>query len=326
MGHAYAAGERALYVAAYHKRGTRFGPGGPGAIYRIDLTTGGVAEWARVPEPGPDRHEASAATGPDVKARDFVGVTSLGDIDITPDGRELFVSNLYTRRIYRFRVPDATLLGHIEHGAAGEPWASDARLFGLKVHGGRLYHAVVDSAYATQALGDLEARVYASNLDGSDMRLVNRFGLAYERGWGFYIRAGTRDLEISANWQPWKDGYNTTGPDRNGLRLLDNAYPQPMLSDIEFTDGGDMVLAIRDRFGDMGYNGLNDLGAPNERPAVGVGDIVISRHDGATGTWVTSPAPEFYRHDAGPGLHEELSIHNETSYGGWPGCCAWTRW
>ena len=36
---------------------------------------------------GPDHHEAASRTSPDDKARDFVGRTSLGDIDLSDDGQ-----------------------------------------------------------------------------------------------------------------------------------------------------------------------------------------------------------------------------------------------
>src|SRR5262245_59338981 len=77
-----------------------------------------------------------------------------------------------------------------------------------------------------------------------------------------------------------------------------------------------MVLGIRDRYGDMGFNGPNDLGAVHERPVVGVGDIVLARRDEDSGSWVAQTAPEFYTQDAGPGLHSSRAIHNETDYGG----------
>lgn len=34
-----------LYAAAYYRNGGTFGPGGPGQIYRIDVTTGAVEPW-----------------------------------------------------------------------------------------------------------------------------------------------------------------------------------------------------------------------------------------------------------------------------------------
>src|SRR3990170_1242483 len=48
-----------LYAAAYHKRMTVFGPGGPGAIYLVDLDRSSAHDWARL-EAGPDQHDTSA--------------------------------------------------------------------------------------------------------------------------------------------------------------------------------------------------------------------------------------------------------------------------
>jgi hypothetical protein len=94
--------EPALYASAYHKREKAFGPGGPGAIYRIDLATGAVDHWATVPNAGPDRHFFGRLRDRDAVL--WVGKTSLGDLDISADGRELYVANPADRRIYRLAV------------------------------------------------------------------------------------------------------------------------------------------------------------------------------------------------------------------------------
>ncbi len=53
-GLAYRRSEPAVYAAAFQKRQFPFGPGGPGAIYRVDLTTGAItlfATWSTIGPP-----------------------------------------------------------------------------------------------------------------------------------------------------------------------------------------------------------------------------------------------------------------------------------
>lgn len=78
--------------------------------------------------------------GTDPPAAREAGKTGLGDIDLNATETELYAVNLYDRRIYRFALPDGTLLGSFANGATGEPWAVDARPFGLAFAGDRLYH------------------------------------------------------------------------------------------------------------------------------------------------------------------------------------------
>ena len=83
-GLAYADRTQAVYAAAFHKRAVDFGPGGPGAIYRIDVAKGDAEVWVTVPNVGPDRH--SAASRPeDPAGAPWAGKTSLGDVELNAD-------------------------------------------------------------------------------------------------------------------------------------------------------------------------------------------------------------------------------------------------
>ena len=288
-----------LYAGAFHKRGTHFGPAGPGGVYAYDVRTGQLSTFATVPNAGADSHNAGANYFPDAAARNGAGKISLGDVELSADGKELAVMNLNDRRIYRFSVEGAALLGSFTHGASNQPWAGDARPFGLGWHDGRLYHGVVNSAQTSRRNNDLEARVYSSNADGSDMRQEARTILSFDRGW---IWPGDGE----AKWQVWRDPPGTVDDDHG-------RYPQPILADIDFTDGGDqMVLGFRDRFGDQTfYTTPPNQPPPGERiyntPA---GDILPAfRKNGA---WEIQISPEYYDGDFGP----QRDNHQETSYGG----------
>ena len=169
-GLAYDAPRRQLYAAAYHKRGVPFGPSGPGGIYRIDLAGGAVSPWVSL-QAGPDRHDL--AESDDEAAVTWVGRSSLGDIDLSPDGSQLFAANLYDGRIHRLRLPDGASLGSFRHGGYGQSWQNKARLFALAVDGDWLYHGVMDMG--DQDRPKATAHVYRSRLDGSQLTELAAF-------------------------------------------------------------------------------------------------------------------------------------------------------
>ena len=287
-GLAFSPGEPAVYAAAFHKRLVAFGPGGPGAVYRIDLATGDVRVFATVPDAGPDRHDRSMSStnARDLAGRDWAGKTSLGDIDLDEAGGELFVTNLADRRIYRFALASGQLLGSFAHGAAAEAWAEDARPFGLKVQAGRVYHGVVRTGEISRRRADLSGFVFSSRPDGSDMQRVAQFPLDYARGTlqvPVDICMGNPCWPTNAklNWNTWRDGYSTQDP--NGVWAV---FPMPLLADIEFDPLGNLLVGLRDRQGDVTLLPAN--GHPlSERAGLGVGDLLEGLPEGSG--WQVDP-------------------------------------
>jgi len=288
-GLAYSHRENAVYAAAAHRRGKAFGPGGPGAIYRIDLATGEVSQPITVPNAGSDHHLPDAR-GSDTPARYWAGKTSLGDIDLDEREGELFATNLEDRRIYRFSVPDGQLIGSFEHGAAGEAWSEDARPWGLAAKGAVIYHGVVNSAESSRRDALLEAVVYESQVDGSGMRTVFRVPLSHPRG-RFHLLAELR----SANWHAWQ---NLT------LNRQIITFPMPILSDIDIDASGGLVLGLKDRLGDMVHPSAIIIGRQGQLPipeqgvdaGVALGELLYapSSVDG----WSAPDAARFHASDA----------------------------
>ncbi|MBN9009514.1 MAG: hypothetical protein J0H63_05030, partial [Rhizobiales bacterium] len=131
----------------------QWGQGGsPGSIYRIDGTTGAVSLFASLPNTGP----------------------GLGDIVFDAATQQFFVSDLDSGLVYRLGI-DGTVLDTFDHGAAVRPmrglpavpddgsvmditnpafnaedpatWGytpKERMVWGMAVHGGRLYYAVAD--------------------------------------------------------------------------------------------------------------------------------------------------------------------------------------
>lgn len=283
-GLAYDGAGGALYAGAFRKRGVALGPGGEGAIYRLDLASGELRLFARLP--GVDDHgggdggaggsggDGSEARGParsraeadpaDALALREAGRRGLGDLDLDSRAGLLFAVDLSDRRIHRLDLADGRHLGSQPHGAAAEPWAAEARPFGLAVHGDRLYHALVRTAELSGRAADLEARVYSSRYDGADLRLEARLPLAGERG---LLRQTPGGPAESLAWQPWTDALPPAG---DGPWLIG---PQPLAADIAFTADGDLALGLRDRLVDMSEPALA-AGLPL---ALGLGDLRLAR-------------------------------------------------
>jgi Mg-chelatase subunit ChlD len=201
-GLAYHPAARMLYAAAYHKLGVPFGPGGPGAIYRIDLATGLVTKWASL-RAGPDRHGAPG-TGSSVVAQ-WVGRTSLGDIDLSDDDATLYAANLYDNRIYLIATADGAMVGSFENGAARAPQGQHAHLFGLGFRDGWLYHGVVLADYDSGMSSAATGIVYRSDPDGGDMQEIGRFDARQSGGTGHgqYLMAILADIEVRSDGAPF---------------------------------------------------------------------------------------------------------------------------
>lgn len=289
-GLAYNPAERALFAAAFRKRGVALGPGGPGAIYRVDMATGAVATFATVPDAAAG--DLSIA-GDDAAARSEAGRVGLGDVDLDPSVGTLFAVNLHDRRIYAFDMADGRLRTAFDHGAVGEPWAAEARPFGLGLRGGRLFHALVRDAGASDDPADLEARVYSSAYDGSDMRLEAAVSLGYPRG-GLRQAASGEAMDLA--WRPWADAVPPSPADALSVG------PQPMAADVVFDAAGNLVLGLRDRLVDMTDPAL----AAGSELAIGAGDLLLAlREDDG---WRFAP-------DA-PGYDDAIAGSSHSAQGG----------
>jgi hypothetical protein len=255
FGLAYDAVRGHLYAASYHKRGAPFGPGGPGAIYRIDTASGDVSTWAQL-DAGPDRH---TWRDDDEGAGDWVGVSSLGGIAVSDDGTELAVANLYHGRIDRLSLPDGRLLGTFRHGGFDTRWRLGARLHALTVHGGWLYHGVLDED-GDSVEGDVEGpvvHVFRSRADGSELEPV------------FVLPLGGDDVALTLG------------------ALVNAAWADapPRLTDLALRPDGGMHIGLRSRHLDESV--VPYFGVPGTAASI-VGATVTMDHDGTS--WTVSSA------------------------------------
>ncbi len=267
-----------LYAASYTKLHTGYGPGGNGAVYAINPTTGAVSTFADLNALfGPNTAGVNfrAGYGPGdtpyfydsldtANSWDAVGKTSLGGLDVSDDGNTLYVMNLADRKLYamptnlgRPLMPSdvrSVLIPLNAPGATGTNGA-DLRPFAVKYYQGQVYVGIVNSAESTIGLpgfpdGDpskLLAYVYTvdpATLTFSSNPVFQMGPLNYPRD-----QAARFENLGPGDWHPWTPVFRDaiTDPTIGGL-----VYAQPMFTGIAFDVNGNMVLGLRDRVGDQG--------------------------------------------------------------------------
>jgi uncharacterized repeat protein (TIGR01451 family) len=334
-------GSNTVYAGAFMKKHSGFGPGGTGAIYAIDATTGATTLFADLNAvfgagtAGADPHDPADYDRDNGNSTwDAVGKVSLGGLELSPDGAFVFVVNLADRRVYRIPTgvtPDSSnvLRVQIPLNAPGATGAgADLRPFALQYHRGVLYVGVVNSAESAGAsTADLRAYVYT--LDPATMVFgaspVFQFVLNYPRG-----AVQTFSGIGPAAWNRWIPGFATQSPPESATDGV-GTYPQPMFGGMAFDVQGNLTIGLRDRAGDQfGLFALEDPGSSMRFSGVSAGDTllaaIVTPGDLSSGWVLESNAQagafgptagagnaggpgngEYYFADFFPVLHEEVS-------------------
>ena len=340
-----------VYAAAFMKKHSRYGPNGTGAIYLIDPTVANgaptlFADLNAIFGAATAGTDAHAGNGGDYDRDNFnvgwdaVGKTSLGGLEVTPDGAFVFVVNLADRQIYRLPTSgplNTTTVSRVSiplnaPGATGG--GADLRPFALQYHNGLLYAGIVNSAESVGATAaNLRAYVYTLNpatLVFSAAPVFD-FPLNYPRG-----EVQTFNPPGPAEWNPWRATYASQSPPNTAT------YPQPMLSGMSFDVDGNMTIAIRDRAGDqLGFFTRDDPGVSNRREGVSGGDTLLAAVNtpgdltsgwvlesnaqagsfGPTGGAGNAEGPgngEYFFQDDYAGVHQELSGGSVLQLPGFP--------
>ncbi len=302
----------------FAKRATKYGPGGPGAVYAT-TPDGKTAVFATVPEAGDTPHENTLADG---RFYGVPGTQSLGDLDISEDGSELYVVNLNNRRLYVYDATGATAAAPKASYAIPDPGCpspDDWRPGGLGVHDVTVYVGGVCSGQSTKRLSDVRVAVHAFRdgaFAGSPVLVQT---LDFPRG---QVYSGVP--EGSDRWNPWTDSWADTAKP-NDRHLI---HPQPLLTDIGVEPNGDLVLGFRDRYGDMsGANLPAPDGSDGYYSSMSGGDLnrACAQPDGTFAWEGTGTCPNNVRGDNGgpqPGGVKEYypgdhltTVHMETAQG-----------
>ncbi len=269
-------GTHQIYAAAFLKRGADFGVDGPGAIYTFSYdgtNPGPVSTLANLTaglNPHPDTQDPDGLTGEcnpvdpglanyipaggndcwfhDPYSYFTIGKMSLGDIDISEDGGSLFVMNLLDKNLYVLDSNTGSTTANIEVPGISAPLAgvtqscasSDIRPMAVSYNNvdGLVYVGLTCSAESTQVAADLQAYVYTFDPASNSFSAapVLEYDLSFPRTTG-----GTGGA-TSATWNPWTTSYVATT----------RVYAQPLVSDIVFDKDQNMIIGIKDIFGDQG--------------------------------------------------------------------------
>lgn len=220
---------------------------------------------------------ASAGALNSAITRRFVVTVAGGnlDIDLVPDGgtRGALISGIEFLRTDN-TVPAATASG------TWHPWA-------LKFRDGFGYVGGVCNAENSLRADQLTAHVLRFNPanPGGGFTEVLNLNLNYVRERFGYI-------ETQAYWNGWASTWDdlrfVNSPPDAGSIFYEWSNAQPILSDIEFADDGDMIIGLMDRFG-------NQIGAYNSPALAGQlsddfggdagGDILHACYNAAAGTY-----------------------------------------
>ncbi|MCB0044461.1 MAG: hypothetical protein KDD92_03430 [Caldilineaceae bacterium] len=136
--------------------------------------------------------------------------------------------------------------------------SGELRPFATTYHDGQVYVGAVCDAQASQNADDLQAIVY--RLDGASFTNILDFPLDYTKGDASAFLGSCDGDDV---YYPWTSVFPQHTCSSPGGAVL--AYPQPVLSDIEFDVDGSMILGFFDRMG-------HQSGTNNVRPD-GTGDL-----------------------------------------------------
>jgi protocatechuate 3,4-dioxygenase beta subunit len=226
----------------------------------------------------------------DPAAFDQVGKVSLGDIEISDNGKFLFVMNLYDRKLYRLELDNAyaptSVIAVTSYTLPTVAITNgELRPFAVSYHRGKVYVGAVASGEnggSNTYLGatDLYAFVFelndplgAASFNGTP---VMNFPLNYLKGYPI-LPVNTTPNKL---WHPWS---NNTANTYGGGEFT---WSSAMLSNIEFTDRGDMILDFFDRGGHQyEYANYKNLTGTTVSQYDVSGDILIAGKDCNTGSF-----------------------------------------
>lgn len=257
-GMAFQSSAKKLFSAAVLKRHAGLGPQGLGAIYMSDLASASgssamnttkfvdlVADFSINVGQGllpADRGLPAKPSTPSLDETAFalVGKVGLGDMDIDESGENLYVVNLYDKKVYKINIAQGTGASPVaysipqNHGASGtvmRPWA-------LEIAGGKLYAGVVYTPAGNGSVSELSAAIYQMDLATGVWAAtpVLTLPLNYPKG------MAEESIPSSGNWNPWQDDYDVWHQHGDV-----SVHPQPIFADLELDSSGAFHLAFIDR-------------------------------------------------------------------------------
>ncbi len=236
-----------VLTSAFVKQYAYLGPGGLGAIYASQRTVNGweTSEFIDLLDYGID---LGNMTTPDAQECEYgaqVGKIGLGAIALTDDEKFLYAVNMYKNELIKIPTDPADF-DNIEEIPVPNPQCSGGSMhtFALKYYHDKLYVGVTCGAEVSKDSMDNVAYVYEYNPISNNFQEI--FSTDYPKG--YLHDEPTFDVKT----QHW-------------------------ITDIEFTDEGNMIIVLNDRTGQRYCFG------PSGRLDTQNGDILLVWND--NGTW-----------------------------------------
>ncbi|NOT38382.1 MAG: T9SS type A sorting domain-containing protein [Saprospiraceae bacterium] len=267
-----------LFTSGTLRRHSGLGPAGLGGIYHIDISSHSVLHTINVSQLGipigtsRSNNERGIIVNFPPNSKDSlsfseIGKVGIGAIDLSEDERTLYITNLFTRKIYSipvqipFVMPTASQVDSFaipDPGCTGgnyRPWA-------LKSYRGKLYVGVICDGSISKNTGNLSAFIYELNPITKSFTQILEFPLNYS---GF---------NSTSRFLPWLDEWDIFCQESNNIYCT---YTQPILMSIDFESENEMFIGIADRYGlQTGYHQPNTSGN-GSYSTVGYGDVLKAR-------------------------------------------------
>ena len=304
-----------LYASAFLKRHVGLGNLGLGGIYRIDYNNTNnpiVTPVYTVPNVGsitrPSDLGSPTEPSQDTDAFGKIGKVGLGDLDIA-GSNTLYTINLFNSKLVRIDSVLSTPTSHeIAITSAPNCAGGTFRPLGLKVYCDKVYVGGVCTAENGGTNMNLSASVHEYDLKTSSWKMILNWDLtppAYNHG--DVVGSVNQNLAQCREWETWVDEYSernlvaNTGAGEPSQIFQGNfevigggptgaefrCRAQPMISDIEVTRDGIMVIAMMDRtghqFGYRQYRPNTVVGNPISASAGG--DVLAAAYDKVAKIW-----------------------------------------
>jgi hypothetical protein len=179
----------------------------------------------------------------DPAAFDQVGKVGLGGLEISDDGKYLFVMNLYSSKVFRLTLNSATnptAVTSVTSYSLPSLSCNNGKIrpFALRFQRGKLYVGVICSGEN----GGQNIINGASDLNAYVFELNNPTATATFNTTAILNIPLNYNKDPADDWNPWTNNSIKGGTGNS-------EYPTPLLSDIDFTDRGDIIIDFMDRTG-----------------------------------------------------------------------------
>ena len=237
-----------IFTSAFVKQHASLGTGGHDAIYRTDVSTGNPSTtvFAKLSQLGQNVGNLAPSNSSSCNYGKQVGKIGLGGLVLDDTGDNLYVTNLFDNSVVKVSSTNPTAATTTRFSVPNPGCSyNDFRIFGLKYYNGSLYVGVVCTGETSQVESDTRMHVYQMNPSSGNFNLI--FSDDFSKGF-------------------WSDNKIQT---RGRMQWL---------TDIDFTDNGDMLLSLSDRLGHAYCDG-NTSRVDEQR-----GDLLVAAN--VNGNWV----------------------------------------